>query len=138
MTINPKNVDNVGGESNADLIFQLAIDDLNPIKDWIKIAEIVGNSVTPEAAHKWFESITSIQKKDRWTKEEESKLRNLLFPQQILKNEQICELFQNRSQKAVINKISRLRIENRSFSRSENYEHQLILPQAQDANPTKK
>ena len=124
MTTNPKSVDNVGGEDKADLVFQLAIDDNNSEKDWVRIAGIVGDPVTPEAAQKWFEAISNPQKRDRWTKKEEDYLRSLIFPKQQLKNEEIYELFKNRSKKAVINKISRLRNDDISISKTENIECQ--------------
>lgn len=114
MAKNPKNVNNVGGSRNADLIFQLAIDDNNENKDWLKIAQIVGEPVTPEKAQKWFEAVTDPKKKDRWTEKEESILHSLIFPKQELKNEQIYELFKNRSKKAVMNKISKIKKKKRS------------------------
>lgn len=104
-----KSVENVGGEDNADLIFQLAIDDENFEKDWEKIAKIVGNSVSPDSSKKWFEAITQINKKDRWTKTEEDILRSLIVPTQKLTNNEICEMFKNRSKKAVLIKISKIK-----------------------------
>lgn len=106
-TFSFKDVSYVGGESNADLIFQLATDSTSAEIDWNNIASIVGQPVTAEKAMTWFSSITLDQMKVRWTTIETDILKSLVFEKSLTRKE-ISMIFSHRSKRAIALKIDRL------------------------------